>query len=270
MCGGAFAANLILFATKLYVGLSSNSISIYSDAVNNLFDSLAGLVTFICIACIAKAASKSDTVIRKAEQLFSFIMSIVVVLVGFYFAYSSLERLMYPTPVWYLTKFLVLISLTAAVKLLMFFIFRRVSKKADSPVIRVMAFDSLLDFFITCATILTLTLSQYVNFALDALFGILISIIIIVSAVKMMISGAAALINFVSTEKRLSIENIINNCSGVDKCTDISYIVHGDTTTAYAKISFKNELSEKQLQNITQALSLECKEKEKIELNIIR
>ncbi len=269
VCGGSFAANLALFLVKLYVGLSSNSISIYSDAVNSLFDSLSGLITFLCLAYILKTVSKSNAIIKKTEQLLSFIMSIVVVFVGFYFAYSSLERLMYPTPVWYLTKFLVLISLTAVVKLILFFVFREVSKKAGSPVIRVMAFDSLLDFFITCSTILSLTLSQYVNFALDAVFGIVISVMIIVSAVKLMISRAAFLINFVSIQKRKAVESIINSCNAVDKCFDISYILNGESTLAYAKIRFANGMSESDIQDATEAMVLECREKENVELNIV-
>ena len=41
-CAAAFALNVALFSVKLYVGLCANSISIYSDAVNNMFDSLSG------------------------------------------------------------------------------------------------------------------------------------------------------------------------------------------------------------------------------------
>ena len=46
-CAAAFVLNVALFSVKLYVGLCANSISIYSDAVNNMFDSLSGLAAFI-------------------------------------------------------------------------------------------------------------------------------------------------------------------------------------------------------------------------------
>ncbi len=36
----AFLCNFALFLIKMYVGLASNSISIYSDGINNLFDSV--------------------------------------------------------------------------------------------------------------------------------------------------------------------------------------------------------------------------------------
>ena len=130
VCGFAFAANLVLFSVKLYVGLSSNSISIFSDAINNMFDSLSGLVTFICLMCVASSAkADADPVIRKAEQLFSFIISVITTLAGFYFLYNSLERFLYPAPVWYMTKYLVLICVTAVAKLIMFMFCRLMRHK---------------------------------------------------------------------------------------------------------------------------------------------
>ena len=44
---GVLLINLILFLVKLSVGLSANSISIYSDAINNLFDCIRAVPAFI-------------------------------------------------------------------------------------------------------------------------------------------------------------------------------------------------------------------------------
>ena len=76
-CAAAFALNVALFSVKLYVGLCANSISIYSDAVNNMFDSLSGLAAFICFAALLSSSSEGTrAIIKKAEQFFSFVMSV--------------------------------------------------------------------------------------------------------------------------------------------------------------------------------------------------
>ena len=76
-CAVAFALNVALFSVKLYVGLCANSISIYSDAVNNMFDSLSGLAAFICFAALLSSSSEGTrAIIKKAEQFFSFVMSV--------------------------------------------------------------------------------------------------------------------------------------------------------------------------------------------------
>ncbi|MGN1118336.1 MAG: cation transporter, partial [Acutalibacteraceae bacterium] len=122
VCSVAFSVNIILFFIKLYIGLRTNSISIYSDAVNNLFDSLSGLLTLVTLSLIIKNADLStEGTVRKSEQLFSFLMALAVAFTGFYFAYSSVERLMYPTPVWYTGLFLAVLILTALIKAGMFF-----------------------------------------------------------------------------------------------------------------------------------------------------
>ena len=271
VCGFAFAANLVLFSVKLYVGLSSNSISIFSDAINNMFDSLSGLVTFICLMCVASSAkADADPVIRKAEQLFSFIISVITTLAGFYFLYNSLERFLYPAPVWYMTKYLVLICVTAVAKLIMFMFYRLMSKKSASSVIRVLALDSLLDFFITCATVISLVLSQNAGVAVDAIFGLVISCVIIISAVKMVLSGATSLINFVSSERRETVRKIICGNPAVINCGDIKYLTDSDDVYAYARISFQEDADSAQIEKAVSQISEECAEKAGIRGNVIR
>lgn len=196
VCFVAFLVNAVLFFVKLYIGLRTNSISIYSDSLNNLFDSLSGLLTLVSLILIVRKAASSEEIIKRSEQLFSFVMSVAVALAGFYFAYSSLERLMYPAPVWYTPLYLVMLAVTAAVKIFLFFFYRTFYKKTASPVIKVMSVDSILDFFITAVTVLTLYISGKGSFSFDAIFGILISVLIIVSAVKLIISNAKEIIGF--------------------------------------------------------------------------
>lgn len=261
VCTVAFSVNLVLFFVKLYIGLRTNSISIYSDAINNLFDSLSGLMTLISLALIMKNTDLStEGTVRKSEQMFSFLMALVVAFSGFYFAYSSLERLMYPTPVWYTDIYLIVLILTASVKIGMFFFYRFFSKKTSSPVIRVMAYDSVLDFFITAVTVLTLYISGNGNFAFDAVIGIIISVFIIISAVKLIVSNAKALVNFVGVDKRNELENILASYDA--EIEKISYITVSDKTEAYVKAKFKN------LSDVA-AVKEECENKTGIILNII-
>lgn len=205
-----FALNLILFAVKLYVGLSSNSISIYSDGINNFFDSLSSLASVICFYVIVKSADSSvNSRSEKAEQLLSFILSAIIVIVGFVFLYNSAERLMYPTPVWFTASYFVTLSVTALVKLLMFAFLKRQSKKQGSDVMRLMSVDSLTDFFITAVTVGTLYLTQKGSFSLDAYGGIAISLIIMISGIKSLKSSTSELLNYPDKKIRARAEEII-------------------------------------------------------------
>ncbi len=215
VCFVAFFVNLILFTVKLYIGLSSNSISIYSDGINNLFDSLSGILSVVCFVIFVKKAdlfSKSRS--AKIEQLLSFILSVLVGIAGFVFLYSSLERLMYPTPVWFQLRFLYIVIATALIKLMMFFFLRYQYKKLGSDIIKIMAYDSLLDFFITAVTVITLFVSAKGVYAVDSFCGILISVVILASAFKLIKEGTRNLMNIPAKEKTEVIEEILS-CYGI-------------------------------------------------------
>ena len=187
--------NLTLFAVKLYVGLASGSISIYSDGINNFFDSVSGALTVCSMMALAKVQNENaERIVARTQHLLSFVMSVVVAISGFYFAYNSLERFVYPTPVNYMEKYLWLIVGTTFVKLLMIFVFRFLGKKAESSVIKVMAVDGVLDFFVSAVTVLTLVLTKNGGYAYDAVFGLVIGIIIMVGAIRLVISSVKAII----------------------------------------------------------------------------
>lgn len=264
VCTFAFGSNLLLFFVKLYVGLSANSISIFSDAVNNLFDSLSGLLTLICLAAVMKMTDASTRcIVRKAEQLLSFIMAIIVAVAGLYFAYSSAERLMYPTPVWYAEKYLIMLIMTAVAKLLMWFIYKKWAKKADSPIIKVMSVDCVLDFFITAVTVLTLILSKHESYSIDAIAGLLISTVIVISAVKLIISQAGKLINYVSPEKRNGVAEALERLDGKAELSGVTYYTDTDHTAAYIKI--KAEYSS-ELSDTLEKVKTDCKENADIDV----
>ncbi|MBR2079723.1 MAG: cation diffusion facilitator family transporter [Clostridia bacterium] len=191
----AFVCNLLLFLVKLYVGLASGSISIYSDGINNFFDCLSGALAFGSIIALSRIKSEEGgKIVERTQHLLSFIMSVIVAISGFYFAYNSLERFVYPTPVNYMTKYLWIIVGTTLVKLLMIFVFRFLGKKAESPVIRVMAVDGVLDFFVSGVTVLTLVLTKNGGYAYDAVCGLVIGILITVGAIKLVVSSVKAII----------------------------------------------------------------------------
>ena len=262
----AFVLNVALFLVKLYVGICANSISIYSDAVNNMFDSLSGLAAFICFAALLSSSAVGiRDIIKKAEQFFSFIMSAIILLTGLYFAYNSLERFLYPTPISYLTKYLVLLLITVAVKLVMFFAYRGVYRITGSPVIKVMSADSILDCFITLATVLSLTVSQYVDYAVDAVFGLVISTALIVSAVRMAKSSGAVILDFVSSKKRGEISEIFKEFNVTEEY--ITYRRTGSETEAFAKLGFPEGGDEEE---ISEKLTEACFKREGVTLRILK
>lgn len=264
-CAAAFVINTVLFCVKLYVGLSANSISIYSDAVNNMFDSVSALAAFVCLWVLFDMKSpKLSAVVKKSEQFFSFLMSAAVLVTGAYFAYNSLERLLYPTPVSYLSRYLVMLLVTVAVKLVMFFVYRGAYRLTGSPVIKMMTADSILDCFITLATVMSLTVSQYVEFAVDAVFGIAISVVLVVSAMKSALASGAVIIDYVDKATRDAVDEVFAS-HGIS-CEYLSYRNLGRETEAFARIELPEGAD---AEKIKQKLCTACLERTGVVLNIL-
>ena len=96
------ASNFILFLIKLYVGISSNSLAIYCDSVNNLGDTFSCLIALFGFIFMIKTNEKKG---RRIQSLCSFIIGSIVAVTGAYCVYSGLERFMYPVLVSYSFKY---------------------------------------------------------------------------------------------------------------------------------------------------------------------
>ncbi len=119
----------------------------------------------------------------------------------------------------------------------MHFIFRLLAEKSASPLIKVMSFDSLLDFFITAVTVISLIASTYSTYSIDAYCGIGIGSVVFVSAVKMIISGVKKLIGFVPKENRELLSQRLTDSLGSQAIEDIEYFFGGDKPTALIRVS---------------------------------
>ena len=51
--------NLCLFMVKLYVGISTNSISIYVDSLNNALDSVVCIIALVGFPCALRLSTRS-------------------------------------------------------------------------------------------------------------------------------------------------------------------------------------------------------------------
>ena len=98
--GVGIACNILLFAVKYIIGTLSGSISVISDAFNNLSDSASCIVTMIGYKMAAKPADKDHPFGHgRLEYLTSLIIAAVIFLMGFELLKSSGERLVCPAEV---------------------------------------------------------------------------------------------------------------------------------------------------------------------------
>jgi len=184
--------NFALVIIKFYIGISSNSLTIYCDAVNNLADTVACIIALFGFLAIKKLGERQS---ERAQSLCTFVVNIIIAVTGIYFAYGGVQRLLYPLPVSYSVKFVILLGATIIVKILMAFMYKGFNKSEGSSVLRAMVTDSVLDCFVTLGALMTLLLVTRVNLAVDGIFAIATGGIISASAIKGIVKETKFLVN---------------------------------------------------------------------------
>ena len=225
--------NFLLFGVKLWVGLASGSIAVYSDGVNNFFDGLSLAVTAAALLWTLKRdAGVPGGAAGRTETLFTFLLSLVIAGTGAYFVYNALERLMYPTPVFFTPTYFVLLIVSIFVKAALFFIVRRVRRTLPSELLKAVGTDSLLDALITTMTAGTLLLSYFGSVSLDAVFGLVIGTMITVSAVRQIAKSGRDLTDAVPTDKRQAVYELLTSAGTAP--ASLRFLRSGETITCVA------------------------------------
>lgn len=174
--------NVALFLIKYAMGTLSHSISIISDAFNNLSDCAGCLVTFLGYKMASKPADKNHPFGHgRMEYLTSLIIAALIIFVGIELLKNSVEKIINPVEIKF--SFAVLISLifSIAVKLWMAVLNSELGKKINSSVLTATAKDSKSDVIATFATLIALVCSLFTTLPVDGVMGLLVSAFILKS-----------------------------------------------------------------------------------------
>ena len=181
-------ANVLLAGGKLFAGIISGSVSIIADALNNFTDSLSSVITLIGFKASQKPAD-SDHPFGHAryEYIAGLIISMLVILVGFELGKSSIEKIIVPEPVVFSTIAMVILGVSAIVKLALFIFNSKVSKAINSDALKATAIDCRNDAIITTAVLIAMVVEKITTFPIDGYMGALIALFVMYSGIKLTI-----------------------------------------------------------------------------------
>ena len=239
-------ANLTLVAVKLYVGMSSNSLTIMLDATNSIFDVLTSIVTLVAFAVLFIPRSENAPFgYGRSEYLAGFIVAVASAVIGGLFFIRSLNRLAMPEPVWYGWQNCVLISVAIPIKIALAVFYFVKNKKLKSKAIAAIALDCCLDIGITSASLVAFAISSEVDYAADAIFGIIISIAVLAFAVKMIVDNIKSVVKGDGgEEEREIIKKTVKGDARIKRVGNITLHDYGFGAKAgTAEVVFENDIT---------------------------
>ena len=168
--------NLILFATKLLLGFLVGSIAVTADAFNNLSDAASSIITIVGFKLSSRPADAEHPFGHgRIEYLSGLIISIMVILVGFQFFKSSVDRILNPEPVVFQLIPFVLILLSILVKIWLSRFNSYLGNKINSSALKATSYDALWDVLTSATVALSLLMAKFTSFPLDGYIGIFVS-----------------------------------------------------------------------------------------------
>ena len=227
LCGfvGIFL-NLCLFAGKLFVGLLSGAISAVADAFNNLSDAASSLITLFGFR-LANQKPDPDHPFGhgRFEYISGFIVSLLILLVGFELGKSSVEKIINPETVEFSVVSVVILTISVIVKLYMAHYNRVIGKKIASTAMVATATDSTSDAVATTVVLICMLISHFTNVQIDAYCGLAVSAFILYSGFRSAKETISPLLGQPPTEELVDeIERIVKSYPIVSGIHDL--VVH--------------------------------------------
>lgn len=110
-------SNLLLFVSKLLIGLVSGSVSIMADAMNNLSDTVSSVLTLVGFYISGKPADKEHPYgHERFEYISGMLVSLLITFVGFQFFMTSIDRIRDPQSIKVTPVILVVLLLSILIK----------------------------------------------------------------------------------------------------------------------------------------------------------
>ena len=218
--------NVILFLTKLIVGLVLNSVSVTADAFNNLSDAGSSVISFVGVRMAGKPADKDHPFGHgRIEYIAALIVSFLVLEVGFTFLKDSVGKILHPEQLKFLPVSVLILCLSIAVKLWLGLFNKKLGEKIDSQVMKAVFTDSMGDVITTSATIFSILFFAATGINMDGFVGLGVALVVMWAGFGIAKDTLNTLIGEpVSPEVYEKIKKFVESYDGIEGVHDL--IVH--------------------------------------------
>ena len=177
--------NILLSVFKLIIGIIANSMSIISDALNNVSDAGSSIITMVGFKMSQKKVDSDHPWGHgRMEYITALFVDILIILVGFELLQSSVDKIIYPELPNISNVTIILLIVAIFAKLWLFLFYRKIAKKINSAAIKGTAYDSISDSISTLAVLISAIVARFAEISIDGYVSLLVSIFILITGIK--------------------------------------------------------------------------------------
>lgn len=262
--------NLLLVLFKGFLFLTTSSVSILADAINNLVDSVSSIVTLVGAKLSHIPPDKEHPYGHgRIEYISALIVSAFIFITGFQFIKVSVDRIINPVHIEFNLLSIMVMTFSIIVKLYMTFFFDNIGKKISAMPLRAQSRDYLSDVFVTSVVVVSMIVYRFTGWHIDGYVGIIVSIFIIYSGYDLIRETFSELIGEVPVDMMKNIEDDIlkhDKIIGVHDMMIVNFGPDKDYLTLDVEIPYN--LSLVQAHNIIDEIEKEIGSKYNIDISI--
>lgn len=174
------AVNFILFSIKLTLGIMTGAISIVADAIHNLADAGASIVTLLGFRLAAKPADPEHPFGHgRIEYLAGLCIAAAILLIGAELLKTSVDKILNPEELRADISTMVLLISSILLQFWLGRFNRYIGRAIGSAAIEAASADSLNDCIATTVVILSLAVNYFAGLNIDGAAGILVACFIL-------------------------------------------------------------------------------------------
>ena len=227
--------NILLMIIKGIVALLTGSQAMIADAFNSAGDIFSSLMTYIGNKISSKPKDDDHNLGHgKAEYIYSMLISISMILMALFILKDSFISLVkgkeYDFSIW----LIVVCITTIIIKFCLYMYTSKVYKKYNNLLVKANSKDHFNDMIITSVNLVSCVLSIYGIYFLDGVVGIIISVWIIYTSIKLYIESYNVLM-----DKSISIETRNEVYEIIDRHKEIKKVIHFNSTP----VGYKYQIS---------------------------
>lgn len=246
--------NLVLVTLKTLMGVMSGSVSVLTDAVNNLTDVLSAVVTLLGVKLARRKPDREHPHGHgRVEYLAAIVVGMVILTVGVGAALVSAPKISRPEVASYSVLSIVVIFTTVIVKLVFGRHLRKVGKATRSKSLEGTGMDAMFDAALSFGTLVGAVVSMVFGVSIDGIIGVVIAAFIVKSAIEIISEGLGDLIGRRADERLVrKVREVIRSVEGVRGVPKLVLHDYGpEDVSGAAKIEVSESLTMKELRKMT-------------------
>lgn len=204
---GSIVINTVLFGLKYWIGIMTGSIAIMADAWHTLSDSLTSIVVILGAKVSSKPADKNHPFGHgRAESVASIIIGVLLFIVGSNFFFDAIQRLRSKEAAIFSTSSIIIFIISVITKEAMAQFSFWAYNKTKSHSLKADGWHHRSDAIASAIILISIFLGKNLWW-IDGVFGIIVSLLIVYTAIDIMREAAQPILGEIP--KQDSIEKII-------------------------------------------------------------